>query len=183
LGTYDLDHLRALHRNLFGQVYDWAGQLRTIDISKGPSTFAHHGLLEIAGGNVLRDLAEKKNHLGASIAPTSSEKPAGSSATSTPSTPSGRATAGPSAASCSCWANDAAWQLAWRDVTPPENIAVSIASATEPDALIPLVERITQRLDPGRSPGALILPPRPASATGGTATTGRPRTTPSPPQR
>lgn len=34
-GTYDLDHLRAFHRAIFGDVYDWAGDLRTVSIAKG----------------------------------------------------------------------------------------------------------------------------------------------------
>lgn len=32
--TGDLDELRAIHRHLFQDVYDWAGELRTVDISK-----------------------------------------------------------------------------------------------------------------------------------------------------
>jgi cell filamentation protein len=32
-GRFDLAHLQAIHRYLFGDVYDWAGQLRTMDIS------------------------------------------------------------------------------------------------------------------------------------------------------
>src|SRR5690625_1026637 len=32
--TGDLDELRAIHRHLFQDIYEWAGQLRTVDISK-----------------------------------------------------------------------------------------------------------------------------------------------------
>ncbi|WP_043564104.1 Fic/DOC family protein, partial [Actinomyces israelii] len=32
--------LRLLHQQLFGQLYDWAGQYRTVEISKGTSRFA-----------------------------------------------------------------------------------------------------------------------------------------------
>lgn len=38
-GRYDLGHLRRFHRRLFGDVYPWAGQLRTVDIWKGSSYF------------------------------------------------------------------------------------------------------------------------------------------------
>lgn len=31
--TFDLDHLQAIHHYIFQDVYDWAGQVRTIDIS------------------------------------------------------------------------------------------------------------------------------------------------------
>lgn len=33
--SYDLPHLRAIHRRIFGDIYEWAGQLRTVAISKG----------------------------------------------------------------------------------------------------------------------------------------------------
>lgn len=34
-GRYDLAHLQAFHRVVFGDVYDWAGELRTVSIGKG----------------------------------------------------------------------------------------------------------------------------------------------------
>jgi cell filamentation protein len=34
-GAYDLAHLRALHRYVFQDVYDWAGELRTVSIGRG----------------------------------------------------------------------------------------------------------------------------------------------------
>lgn len=33
-GRYDLAHLQAFHRFIFGDVYDWAGELRTVAIAK-----------------------------------------------------------------------------------------------------------------------------------------------------
>lgn len=33
--TYDLEHLQAIHRYLFQDVYEWAGELRTVGITKG----------------------------------------------------------------------------------------------------------------------------------------------------
>lgn len=38
-GTFDLAHLRAIHRHLFQDVYDWAGELRTVEIAKGGNQF------------------------------------------------------------------------------------------------------------------------------------------------
>jgi cell filamentation protein len=38
-GSFDLSHLRAIHRHLFQDVYDWAGELRTVEISKGDQQF------------------------------------------------------------------------------------------------------------------------------------------------
>ena len=34
-GSYDLDHLRAFHRYILGDVFEWAGELRTVSIAKG----------------------------------------------------------------------------------------------------------------------------------------------------
>ncbi len=36
--SFDLDHLRDIHGRLFGDVYDWAGQLRYVDIGKPGQT-------------------------------------------------------------------------------------------------------------------------------------------------
>lgn len=33
-GSYDLDHLRAFHRAVFGDIFTWAGEIRTIQIFK-----------------------------------------------------------------------------------------------------------------------------------------------------
>lgn len=37
--SYDLAYLRAIHRQLFQDVYDWAGDLRTVGIEKGDESF------------------------------------------------------------------------------------------------------------------------------------------------
>lgn len=34
-GNFDLAHLQSIHRFLFEDIYDWAGQIRTVDIAKG----------------------------------------------------------------------------------------------------------------------------------------------------
>jgi cell filamentation protein len=38
-GRYDLAHLQAFHRRIFADVYDWAGQLRTVSIAKAGEVF------------------------------------------------------------------------------------------------------------------------------------------------
>lgn len=63
-GNFNLAHLQAIHRHLFGDVYEWAGELRNIDISKGGSMFAHHGYLESAAAPVFKELAKEKNLAG-----------------------------------------------------------------------------------------------------------------------
>ncbi len=34
-GTFDGPHVQMIHRHLFQDVYEWAGQVRTINISRG----------------------------------------------------------------------------------------------------------------------------------------------------
>lgn len=38
-GVLDVDHFRAIHHHLFQDLYDWAGQSRTVRTSKGNSHF------------------------------------------------------------------------------------------------------------------------------------------------
>ena len=38
-GDFDLNHLKAIHRHLFQDVYAWAGEVRTVEIAKGDSRF------------------------------------------------------------------------------------------------------------------------------------------------
>ncbi len=42
--TFDLAHLKAIHKALFNEVYEWAGHPHTVGISKGVSDFALPGL-------------------------------------------------------------------------------------------------------------------------------------------
>lgn len=55
-GKFDLAHLCAIHAHLFQDVYVWAGELRTVDISRGESRFANFGLIRDYLGKVLQGL-------------------------------------------------------------------------------------------------------------------------------
>jgi cell filamentation protein len=63
-GQFDLAHLQAIHRYLFGDLYEWAGQLRTIDIGKGGHLFAHHPHIAAAAAPIFKRLAEEKHLAG-----------------------------------------------------------------------------------------------------------------------
>jgi cell filamentation protein len=39
-GAYDINHLSAIHKVLFGKVYDWAGEPRRVNMTKGHTLFA-----------------------------------------------------------------------------------------------------------------------------------------------
>jgi len=60
-GGFDLAHLQAIHRCLFGDVYEWAGQLRTIDIAKDGNSFAHHAYIAVAAAPIFAALAREKH--------------------------------------------------------------------------------------------------------------------------
>ena len=38
-GTFDFEHYKAIHRFLFSDLYDWAGEVRTVNISKKGTQF------------------------------------------------------------------------------------------------------------------------------------------------
>jgi len=61
-GDFDLPHLKAIHQRLFGDVYQWAGKTRTVDISKGETRFAHHGRIE-AEAKKLTDQLKHEQYL------------------------------------------------------------------------------------------------------------------------
>lgn len=54
LGDFDLAHLQAIHHHLFQDIYKWAGEIRTVDISKGGSQFQPKGYIEMGMGDVHR---------------------------------------------------------------------------------------------------------------------------------
>jgi cell filamentation protein len=61
-GVFDLKHLQAIHKHQFQDVYEWAGKLRTIDISKDGDRFASNEFLESGMRDIHRKL-EKNNFL------------------------------------------------------------------------------------------------------------------------
>lgn len=63
-GRFDLDHLKAIHGHLFGDVYDWAGELRDIDIAKGDSYFANHAHIVGAARPIFARLADERHLAG-----------------------------------------------------------------------------------------------------------------------
>lgn len=53
-GDFDLDHAKAIHRHLFQDVYEWAGQVRTVEIAKDGSQFQFRQFIEIGMADVHR---------------------------------------------------------------------------------------------------------------------------------
>lgn len=61
-GTYNLEHLKSFHYALFRDIYEWAGQTRTVNIAKPGSLFAAWQFVEDQVSAVLAELA-KAGHL------------------------------------------------------------------------------------------------------------------------
>lgn len=55
-GDFDLKHLRAIHRHLFQDIFDWAGEVRVVEISKGGSQFQFRQFIESGMADVHRRL-------------------------------------------------------------------------------------------------------------------------------
>ena len=61
-GAYDLAHLQAFHRHIFGDVYEWAGELRTVTIGKGGGLFCRPEHIR-ADADELFDWLARADHL------------------------------------------------------------------------------------------------------------------------
>lgn len=63
---YDLLYWRSLHQALFGDIYHWAGELRTIDISKGTTRFCHINRIKPESDRMFSQLAQENYLVGLS---------------------------------------------------------------------------------------------------------------------
>lgn len=61
-GALDFTHYKAVHHHLFQDVYAWAGEVRTVRISKGGNPFCFPENIESQATNLFRDL-EAEDHL------------------------------------------------------------------------------------------------------------------------
>jgi cell filamentation protein len=59
-GDFDLKHLCAIHRHLFRHIYDWAGELRTVEINKGGHQFQFRRYIQTGMHDVHRRLVQSK---------------------------------------------------------------------------------------------------------------------------
>lgn len=58
--TYDLTFLQAVHRQLFQDVYEWAGDLRTVGIEKGHESFCPPHSIPLPMAHVAERIHESK---------------------------------------------------------------------------------------------------------------------------
>jgi len=62
-GKLDFKHLCAIHKHVFGNIYEWAGQLRMVNISKG-NPFCNCDVLGIYGADLFGKLKADRYLLG-----------------------------------------------------------------------------------------------------------------------
>lgn len=63
-GDFDLAHLKAIHRHLFQDVYEWAGEVRTVEIAKDGDRFQARRFIETGMADVHRRVVEAGYFLG-----------------------------------------------------------------------------------------------------------------------
>lgn len=56
--TFDVQHYKEIHKYLFGDIYDWAGEYRTVDMSKKGTAFANADSIE----NLMSKCFERLNN-------------------------------------------------------------------------------------------------------------------------
>lgn len=59
-GNLDFKHFKAIHRHLFQDVYDWAGEIRTVRMSKGGNMFCFPENIENQAKNLFTELKKDK---------------------------------------------------------------------------------------------------------------------------
>ena len=64
-GNYDLQHLQAMHKHIFQDIYTWAGELRTVQmLAPDRQPFAMPERIESAGNVVFKSLAQDQHLKG-----------------------------------------------------------------------------------------------------------------------
>jgi cell filamentation protein len=154
-GCFDLAHLRAFHRFIFGDVYDWAGEPRTVSIGKGQlfclpqhiESFAAEVFGRLAGRRFLRGLGRDEflDLLAELLADINALHPFREG--------NGRA----QRAFLSQLASDAGYLLRWTAMNPETNIEASRRAHQGNN------EPLRAMLDPLLSVGELPRPPAPRS--------------------
>jgi cell filamentation protein len=125
-GTYDVAHLQAFHRHLFGDVYPWASDFRTVNIARSASfgdwrhirTYLDQVFAGLATENYLAGLGRDEfvRRLGHYFGEVNAAHPFREG--------NGRT----QRAFFRQLARDAGWSLRWSKVTAEENAAASEAS-------------------------------------------------------
>ncbi len=64
---YDLNYLKSIHLTLFADLYDWAGELRTVGISKQDTRFCQPAYMEKEAGKIFKIMARPTGSTACSV--------------------------------------------------------------------------------------------------------------------
>lgn len=67
-GTFDFDHLRRIHRFIFGDIYMWAGKVRTVNIAKGNQFCLSHNI-DMMASSIFGQLKNENYLIGSDNVP------------------------------------------------------------------------------------------------------------------
>ena len=59
-GNFDLAHLKVIRKHLFQDVYEWAGQTRTVEMTKGEDHFQPVAYIETGMADIHRRLEQRR---------------------------------------------------------------------------------------------------------------------------
>jgi cell filamentation protein len=142
-GSYDLDHLRAFHRRIFGGIYPWAGEIRTVQITKGGDLFAMPQHIESYLSVVLTKLPDE-NYLRDMDHAEFVERLADYYAEINAAHPFREGNGRTQRAFLSQLANDAGYRVRWDDLDPERNNEASrAANRGDPGPMRDLLADIT----------------------------------------
>jgi cell filamentation protein len=60
-GALDYAHYKAIHRHLFRDIYEWAGQVRTVNLAKGGSSFCRTEFIDSQMTKLFSELRREKH--------------------------------------------------------------------------------------------------------------------------
>ena len=175
-GRYDLPHLQAFHRHLFGDVWPWAGELRTVAIAKGDTMFALPEHIAPYLSGVLAELP-RENYLRGLPADRLADRLAYYLAEINAAHPFREGNGRTQRAFVGQLAADPGHHLAWDQLTPNRNLAAAVA-AMRGDTW-PLRQALAEVMSPAEKGGgdlrAASFPAPAAYATRSQATSAQPR--------
>lgn len=142
-GGYDLDHLCLFHRQIFGDVYEWAGATRSVNIQKAPVPFCNVMHIEAEADRIfalMRALEPVSDDLD--VASAAAAEALGELNSLHPFREgNGRA----QRAFLRQWLSEYGWSIDWEAVDPQQNIVACQAALLEVD-YDPLVALIRPHL-------------------------------------
>lgn len=65
--TLDFEFLQSIHKQLFKDIYDWAGEVRQVEMFKGSTKFAPASIIEKGGSYIFGKLSQENNLQGLGV--------------------------------------------------------------------------------------------------------------------